>query len=115
MTARNETSVSVSRRRSVPPHEIVMLDKSFPLSTISRFPSVKSMSRDSMSGATVKLSTKDDQGTPAEAVSGFNSLLSEGASAIIGATLSSCTSAITSLADDEGIVLVTPSSTADYL
>ena len=51
MTARNETSVSVSRRRSVPPHEIVMLDKSFPLSTISRFPSVKSMSRDSMSGA----------------------------------------------------------------
>ena len=62
--------------------------------------------------ATVKLSTKDDQGTPAEAVSGFNSLLSEGAAAIIGATLSSCTSAITSLADDEGIVLVTPSSTA---
>ena len=51
-------------------------------------------------GATVKLSTKDDQGTPAEAVSGFNSLLSEGAAAIIGATLSSCTSAITSLADD---------------
>ena len=66
-------------------------------------------------GATVKLSTKDDQGTPAEAVSGFNSLLSEGASAIIGATLSSCTSAITSLADDEGIVLVTPSSTADSI
>jgi branched-chain amino acid transport system substrate-binding protein len=66
-------------------------------------------------GATVKLSTKDDQGTPAEAVSGFNSLLSEGAAAIIGATLSSCTSAITSLADDEGIVLVTPSSTADSI
>lgn len=62
-----------------------------------------------------ELSTKDDQGTPAEAVSGFNSLLSEGASAIIGATLSSCTSAITSLADDEGIVLVTPSSTADSI
>ena len=51
-------------------------------------------------GATVKLSTKDDQGTPAEAVSGFNSLLSEGASAIIGATLSSCTSAITSSTAD---------------
>ena len=66
-------------------------------------------------GATVKLSTKDDQGTPAEAVSGFNSLLSEGAAAIIGATLSSCTSAITSLADDEGIVLVAPSSTADSI
>ena len=54
-------------------------------------------------GATVKLSTKDDQGTPAEAVSGFNSLLSEGAAAIIGATLSSCTSAmVAAYAKDQG-------------
>lgn len=66
-------------------------------------------------GATVELSSKDDQGTPAEAVSGFNALLSEDVTAIIGACLSSCTSAITSLADDEGVVLITPSSTADSI
>lgn len=66
-------------------------------------------------GATVELSSKDDQGTPAEAVSGFNALLSEDVTAIIGACLSGCTSAITSLADDEGVVLVTPSSTADSI
>ena len=77
-----------------------------------------------VNGKQIEVIAYDDKGDATEAVtafsrlvavSGFNSLLSEGASAIIGATLSSCTSAITSLADDEGIVLVTPSSTADSI
>ena len=66
-------------------------------------------------GATVEISTKDDQHTPAEAVSGFNALLSEGATAIIGSVASADTSAITGLANDEGIVLVTGCSTADSI
>ena len=66
-------------------------------------------------GATVEISTKDDQFTPAEAVSGFNALLSEGATAIIGSVASSVTSAITGLANDEGIVLITACSTADSI
>jgi branched-chain amino acid transport system substrate-binding protein len=66
-------------------------------------------------GATVEISTKDDQHTPAEAVSGFNALLSEGATAIIGAVASADTSAITGLANDEGIVLITATSTADSI
>lgn len=66
-------------------------------------------------GATVVISTKDDQHTPAEAVSGFNALLSEGATAIIGAVASAETSAITGLANDEGVVLITGCSTADSI
>lgn len=66
-------------------------------------------------GATVEISTKDDQFTPAEAISGFNALLSEGAVAIIGAVASSVTSAITSMANDEGIVLITATSTNDAI
>ena len=66
-------------------------------------------------GATVEISTKDDQHTPAEAVSGFNALLSEGVTAIIGSVASADTSAITGLANDEGMVLVTGCSTADSI
>jgi len=66
-------------------------------------------------GATVEISTKDNQFTPAEAISGFNSLLSEDAVAIIGAVASSVTSAITGPANDEGIVLITATSTADSI
>ena len=48
-------------------------------------------------GATVEISTKDDQHTPAEAVSGFNALLSEGVTAIIGAVASADTLPIPAL------------------
>jgi len=66
-------------------------------------------------GATVEISTKDDQHTPAEAISGFNSLLSEGAVAIIGSVASADTAAITQLANDEEIVLITATSTNDAI
>ncbi len=66
-------------------------------------------------GAQVEVITKDDQGTPAEAVSGFNALLGEGVTAIVGAVISSCTSAITELANEEEVVMITASSTADSI
>ncbi|MGE4353248.1 MAG: ABC transporter substrate-binding protein [Oscillospiraceae bacterium] len=66
-------------------------------------------------GGTIEISTKDDQHTPAESVSGFNALLSEGACAIIGSVASADTSAITSLANEEEEVLITATSTADSI
>lgn len=66
-------------------------------------------------GAQVEVSTKDDQGTPAETVTAFNSLLSEGVTAIVGGVISSCTSAITGLANDEEIVIISGCSTADSI
>ncbi|HPJ03067.1 MAG TPA: ABC transporter substrate-binding protein [Candidatus Limiplasma sp.] len=66
-------------------------------------------------GKQVELITKDNQADPAETVSAFNALLGEDVAAIIGAIRSACTSAITGLANDEGIVLITATSTADAI
>jgi branched-chain amino acid transport system substrate-binding protein len=66
-------------------------------------------------GRQIEVITKDNQFDVAETVSAFNALLSEGVVAMIGAIASSRTSAITSLADDEGIVLITATSTADAI
>ncbi len=66
-------------------------------------------------GKQVEVSLKDNQFDVAETISAFNALLSEDVSAIIGAVASSRTSAITSLANDEGIVLITATSTADTI
>ena len=66
-------------------------------------------------GKQVELITKDNQADPAESVSAFNALLGEDVAAIIGAIRSACTSAITGLANDEGIVLITATSTADAI
>ena len=66
-------------------------------------------------GRTVEVITKDNQFDVAETVSAFNALLSEDVVAMIGAVASSRTSAITSLANDEGIVLITATSTADSI
>ena len=66
-------------------------------------------------GKPIELITKDNQADPAETVSAFNALLGEDVAAIIGAIRSACTSAITGLANDEGIVLITATSTADEI
>lgn len=66
-------------------------------------------------GKQIEVITKDNQFDVAETVSAFNTLLSEDVVAIIGAIASSRTSAITSLANDEGIVLITATSTADSI
>ena len=66
-------------------------------------------------GMQIELNTKDNQADPAETVSAFNALLGDDVVAIIGAIRSACTSAITGLANDEGIVLITATSTADAI
>lgn len=66
-------------------------------------------------GKQIEVITRDNQFDVAETVSAFNALLSEDVVAIIGAIASSRTSAITSLANDEGIVLITATSTADSI
>jgi len=66
-------------------------------------------------GRSAEVILKDNQFDVAETVSAFNALLSEDVVAIIGAVASSRTSAITSLANDEGVVLITATSTADTI
>ena len=59
--------------------------------------------------------TKDDQGDATECVNAMNALISEGIQLVVGSATSGCTSAITSIANSEGVVLITPSGTADSL
>ena len=66
-----------------------------------------------INGAKIEVVEKDDQGTPEEAMNAFNELVSEGVKIIVGAVTSGCTAAITQAANDEGVVLISASSTAD--
>ena len=59
--------------------------------------------------------TKDDQGDSTECVNAINALISDGVGLVVGSATSGCTSAITSIANSEGVVLITPSGTADSL
>ena len=58
---------------------------------------------------------KDDQGDTTECVNAMNALISEGIQLVVGSATSGCTSAITSIANSDGVVLITPSGTADSL
>ena len=62
---------------------------------------------------TIALTQKDDQGDPTECLNAFNELTGSGIELIIGSVISSCTSAITSPANTAGVVMITPTSTAD--
>ncbi len=62
---------------------------------------------------TLALDQKDDQGDPTECLNAFNELTGSGIQLIIGSVVSSCTSAITSPANTAGVVMITPTSTAD--
>ena len=62
---------------------------------------------------TLAVEQKDSQGDPTECLNAFNELTSDGVELIVGAVISSCTSAITSSANTAGVVLITPTSTAD--
>ena len=68
-----------------------------------------------VNGQTLKLVSADDQGDPTECMNAFNSLVSQGVGLIVGSCTSSCTSAITDAANEEEVVLTTPSSTADSI
>ena len=58
---------------------------------------------------------KDDQGDSTECVNAMNALISDGIQLVVGSATSGCTSAITSIANSEGVVMITPSGTADSL
>lgn len=64
-------------------------------------------------GRQVEIITTDDQGDPTECLNAFNSLVSQGVSLIIGSATSGCTSAITEAANEEEVVLIAPTATAD--
>ncbi len=64
-------------------------------------------------GKQVELISLDDRGDATEAQNAFNNLISQGVSLIIGSATSGATSALTNLANEEGVVLITPSATAD--
>ena len=59
--------------------------------------------------------TKDDQGDSTECVNAMNALISDGIQLVVGSATSGCTSAITSIANSECVVMMTPSGTADSL
>ena len=58
---------------------------------------------------------KDDQVDSTECVNAMNALISDGIQLVVGSATSGCTSAITSIANSEGVVMITPSGTADSL
>ncbi len=66
-----------------------------------------------INGQKIEVVEKDDQGTAEEALNAFNDLVSQGIKIIVGSVTSGCTSAITQAANDEGVVLISASSTAD--
>ena len=66
-------------------------------------------------GSQIQVVNADDQGDPTECMNAFNSLVSQGVGLIIGSVTSSCTSAITDSANEEEVVLTSPSSTADSI
>ena len=63
-------------------------------------------------GSQIQVINADD---PTECMNAFNSLVSQGVGLIIGSVTSSCTSAITDSANEEEVVLTSPSSTADSI
>ena len=66
-------------------------------------------------GMEVEVVVADDRGDASECLLAFNTLVSQGIGIIIGAATSGCTSAITQAANEEGVVLITPSATADSI
>ena len=66
-------------------------------------------------GSQIEVINADDQGDPTECMNAFNSLVSQGVGLIVGSVTSSCTSAITDSANEEEVVLTSPSSTADSI
>jgi branched-chain amino acid transport system substrate-binding protein len=66
-------------------------------------------------GQQITVINTDDQFDPAETLNAFNSLVAQGVGLIVGSVTSGCTSAITGAANEEGVVLLTPSATADSI
>ncbi|MFA9380310.1 MAG: ABC transporter substrate-binding protein [Acetanaerobacterium sp.] len=57
----------------------------------------------------------DDKGDSTEGANSFNKLVSDGVSAILGSVTSGVTAGIATLADEQGMLLLTPTATADTI
>lgn len=68
-----------------------------------------------INGTMVELVIMDDKGDSTEGVSAFNKLVSDGVTTILGPVTSGVTGAVTSIANSEGVVMLTPTSTADTI
>ena len=66
-------------------------------------------------GQQIELVSADDRGDPTECMNAFNTMVSEGIKYVIGSATSGATSANTSMANEEGVILITPSATADSI
>lgn len=70
-------------------------------------------SKDILPGYKIKLLKLDDQGDATVGAAAFKTALSSGAAAIIGSVTTSVTAAITSLANEHEVLMITPSATGD--
>ncbi len=68
-----------------------------------------------INGQQIEVINTDDQSDPTECLNAFNSLVSDGVGLIVGSVTSGCTSAITGAANEEGVVMIAPSATADSI
>lgn len=66
-----------------------------------------------LNGYTINLNTKDSQSDPTVGVPAFTALVDSGAAAVFGPVITSVTAACTTLANENGIVMITPSATGD--
>ncbi len=66
-------------------------------------------------GKMVELVIMDDKGDSTEGVSAFNKLVSDGITVVLGPVTSGVTGAVTSIANSEGVVMLTPTATADTI
>ena len=66
-----------------------------------------------LNGYTIKLDTKDSQSDPTVGAPAFTSLIDSGAAAIFGPVITSVTAACTTIANENNVVMITPSATGD--
>ena len=64
-------------------------------------------------GKQIELVEADDRGDPTECGNAFNTMVAEGVQYIIGSATSGATAAIGPMANEEGVLLISPSATAD--
>jgi branched-chain amino acid transport system substrate-binding protein len=64
-------------------------------------------------GRPLEITHLDDKGDSTEGANAFNKLVSDGVKAIIGSVTSGVTAGLGALADSEGMLLLTPTATAD--
>lgn len=76
---------------------------------------VKEINKDNsiLKGYTLTLTKQDDQGDATVGTSAFNKVMNKDIAALIGPVTTGVTAAVTSLANENGIVMITPTATGD--